>query len=76
MIAVKGDPMAVLTLCGSRSEYGEAHGLDAAARDAIEADNLLMAEEGLRVLGIAFRIVPAGDSDAAAAVKRRISSPL
>jgi Ca2+-transporting ATPase len=66
LIAVKGDPTAVLTLCGSRSEYGEAHGLDAAARDAIEADNLVMAEERLRVLGIAFRIVPAGEDPGSA----------
>jgi Ca2+-transporting ATPase len=32
--------------------------LDAAARAAIEAENLAMAEAGLRVLGIAFRDVP------------------
>jgi Ca2+-transporting ATPase len=59
-MAVKGDPMAVLALCGSRSEHGEAHELDAGERDAIEADNLAMAQAGLRVLGIAFRLVSAG----------------
>jgi Ca2+-transporting ATPase len=59
LVAVKGDPTAVLALCRSRSEQGEARELDAVARDAIEADNLAMAEEGLRVLGIAYRLVPA-----------------
>jgi Ca2+-transporting ATPase len=59
-IAVKGDPMAVLALCGFRSEHGEAHELDAGERGAIEADNLAMAQAGLRVLGIAFRLVSAG----------------
>jgi P-type Ca2+ transporter type 2C len=61
LIAVKGDPMAVLALCGYRSEGGKQHQLDAAAREAIEMDNLAMAQAGLRVLGIAFRLVPGGE---------------
>ena len=61
LIAIKGDPTAVLALCGSRSERGETRELDAAARDAIEADNLAMAEAGLRVLGIAYRELPADE---------------
>ena len=67
LVAVKGDPMAVLALCGARGERGEAHELDAAARGAVEADNLAMAEAGLRVLGIAYRLIPA-DCEAEAPV--------
>ncbi|HEX3537925.1 MAG TPA: HAD-IC family P-type ATPase [Stellaceae bacterium] len=54
LIAVKGDPEEVLALCRYRSEAGEIHDL-AEGRAKIEADNLAMAEAGLRVLGIAFR---------------------
>jgi Ca2+-transporting ATPase len=61
LIAVKGDPMAVLALCRYRSERGAARELDATASEAIATDNLAMAEAGLRVLGIAYRLVPAGD---------------
>lgn len=61
LVAVKGDPTSVLALCGSRSEAGEQHPLDAAARAAIEAANLAMAEAGLRVLGIAWRLAESGD---------------
>jgi P-type Ca2+ transporter type 2C len=59
LIAVKGDPMSVLALCTHRSEHGELRAVDAAVREAIEADNLAMAEAGLRVLGIAYRHFPA-----------------
>jgi Ca2+-transporting ATPase len=62
VVAVKGDPSAVLPLCGWRSEKGEMRGIDDAARAAIEADNLAMAEAGLRVLGVAFKRVPEGES--------------
>jgi Ca2+-transporting ATPase len=55
VVAVKGDPLAVLALCRYRSEAGAVGELDAAARVAIEADNLAMAATRLRVLGIAFR---------------------
>ena len=60
LIAVKGDPMAVLALCTHRSEHGEKRTIDAAARSTIEADNLAMASAGLRVLGIAYRRIAAG----------------
>jgi len=60
LVAVKGDPQAVLTLCSRHIEAGEVRDLGMAARSAIEADNLRMAESGLRVLGIACRLVPAG----------------
>jgi len=60
LIAVKGDPMAVLALCSHRSEHGELCALEGAVRGAIEADNLAMAEAGLRVLGIAYRRVTVG----------------
>jgi Ca2+-transporting ATPase len=66
LIAVKGDPMAVLALCGYRSQGGKQHRLDAAAREAIEADNLAMAQAGLRVLGIAFRRAPADEESGSA----------
>ena len=61
LIAVKGDPSAVLPLCRWRSEKGEMRDIDDTARAAIEADNLAMAEAGLRVLGVAFRRVPEGE---------------
>jgi Ca2+-transporting ATPase len=64
LIAVKGDPMAVLALCTQRSEHGELCALGGAIRGAIEADNLAMAEAGLRVLGIAYRRVPMGQAPA------------
>jgi P-type Ca2+ transporter type 2C len=60
LVAAKGDPSALLPLCTRRSEKGEPRDLDDEARAAIEADNLAMAEAGLRVLGIGFRHVPAG----------------
>jgi len=60
LVAVKGDPQAVLTLCSRHIEAGEVRDLGMAARSAIEADNLRMAESGLRVLGIACRLAPAG----------------
>src|SRR4051812_24498161 len=67
LVAVKGDPSAVLPLCASRSETGEHRTMDEAARAGIEADNLAMAEAGLRVLGIAYRLVTAGEETGASA---------
>jgi Ca2+-transporting ATPase len=60
LVAVKGDPEEVLALCRYRSDGGEIRDL-ADGRAKIEADNLAMAEAGLRVLGIAFRQVQPGD---------------
>ena len=61
LVAVKGDPEEVLALCRYRSEGGEIRDL-AEGRAKIEANNLAMAEAGLRVLGIAFRRVAAGEA--------------
>src|SRR5262249_10522379 len=61
MIAVKGDPMTVLSLCTQRSEHGGIRSLNKTGRDGIEADNLAMAGAGLRVLGIAYRKLAASD---------------
>ena len=60
LIAAKGDPTAVLLLCRKRSKKGEVRDLDDKTRASIEAENLAMAEAGLRVLGIAFREVTSG----------------
>jgi Ca2+-transporting ATPase len=55
LIAVKGDPLAVLELCRYRSTAGNVRKLGPKDRSLIEAKNLAMAEAGLRVLGIAIR---------------------
>lgn len=60
-VAVKGDPTSVLALCNSRREASGERVLDAEARVAIEAENLAMAEAGLRVLGVAWRPAAAGE---------------
>ena len=60
LIAVKGDPITVLALCTHRGEHGEKRTIDATARSTIVADNLAMASAGLRVLGIAYRRIAAG----------------
>lgn len=60
LVAVKGDPEEVLALCRWRSEGGEIRDLSE-GRGKIEADNLAMAEAGLRVLGVAFRQVGVGE---------------
>src|SRR5579884_1687359 len=65
LIALKGDPHDVLSLCRERQQDGAAAPLDAAERARILGQNAAMARDGLRVLGIAFRLLPA---DAAAAL--------
>jgi P-type Ca2+ transporter type 2C len=67
LIAVKGDPAAVLELCRSYGRAGEAIELTEASRAAIDADNHEMAEAGLRVLGIAYRRLPEAEAFAAPA---------
>ena len=59
LIAVKGDPLAVLELCSYRSTGGVVRELGSEDRSLIEANNLAMAEAGLRVLGIAVRHISA-----------------
>lgn len=60
LIAVKGDPNAVLELCNRHRAHGGDRPLDKAARAVIAADNLAMADVGLRVLGVASREVRSG----------------
>jgi Ca2+-transporting ATPase len=59
LIALKGDPRDVLRLCREELRGGAAVPLDAAARGRILGQNRAMARDGLRVLGIAFRRLPA-----------------
>lgn len=59
LIAVKGDPSAVLELCSQRSTAGVVRDLGPEDRSGIAAKNLAMAEAGLRVLGIAVRDISA-----------------
>jgi Ca2+-transporting ATPase len=58
LIALKGDPHDVLGLCRERRQDGAAAPLDPAARARILGQNAAMARDGLRVLGIAFRLLP------------------
>ena len=55
VLAVKGAPVDVLSLCTSRLAGDRAVALDAETRDAILSDNEQMASRALRVLGFAFR---------------------
>ena len=58
LVAVKGDPLAVLELCRYCSAAGIIRELGPDDRSRIEARNVALAEAGLRVLGIAVRHVP------------------
>jgi P-type Ca2+ transporter type 2C len=62
-VAVKGNPMEVLSLCGCRLENGGCQPLNEAERAAILADNEQMGTAGLRVLGMAYAERPAGEAD-------------
>jgi P-type Ca2+ transporter type 2C len=55
LIAIKGDPSEVLGLCRHQLRNGTVTPLEDADRRAIEAENLAMANDALRVLGIAYR---------------------
>ena len=61
LVIVKGDPSEVLALCRWQLHNGIVAPLDAEARRIIEAENLAMAEDALRVLGIAYRSAGAAD---------------
>jgi P-type Ca2+ transporter type 2C len=61
LVAIKGDPGEVLALCGHQLRDGAVTPLAEADRRALEAENLAMANDTLRVLGIAYR--PAGAED-------------
>lgn len=54
LLAVKGSPEAVLERCDRYMHDGAAVPLDAAARERILDENARMADEALRVLGVAF----------------------
>lgn len=53
-IAVKGNPIEVLSLCNWQLEAGKVTPLTPAKRQMIEADNDRMAGNGLRILGVAY----------------------
>jgi P-type Ca2+ transporter type 2C len=55
LVIVKGDPIEVLALCRWRLHNAIVVPLEAEDRRTIEAENLAMAEDALRVLGIAYR---------------------
>ncbi|HQY48535.1 MAG TPA: HAD-IC family P-type ATPase, partial [Usitatibacteraceae bacterium] len=57
----KGAPEVVLPLCDRIEEQGATRALDEAARRAITAAQLAMAEGGLRVLGFACRPLAPGE---------------
>jgi Ca2+-transporting ATPase len=59
LVAVKGSPIEVLSLCRYRLRGGEAHLLSRADYSDIERANAAMAGEALRVLGFAFALVDA-----------------
>ncbi|HJY47053.1 MAG TPA: cation-transporting P-type ATPase, partial [Stellaceae bacterium] len=61
LVIVKGDPSEVLALCRWHLHNGVVAPLDDEGRSTIEAENLAMAEDALRVLGIAYRSTGAGD---------------
>jgi Ca2+-transporting ATPase len=67
LVAIKGDPSEVLALCRRQLQDDAVTPLKDADRRAIEAENLAMANDALRVLGIAYR--SAGVEDRGALIK-------
>ena len=61
LVIIKGDPSEVLALCQWRLHNGIVAALEAEDRRTIEAENLAMAEDALRVLGIGYRSADADD---------------
>jgi Ca2+-transporting ATPase len=61
LVIVKGDPSEVLALCRWRLHNGIVAPLEPEDRRIIDAENLAMAEDALRVLGIAYRSAGAED---------------
>ncbi len=61
LVIVKGDPSEVLALCRWHLHNGVVAPLEDEDRRTIEAENLAMAEDALRVLGIAYRSAGAED---------------
>lgn len=54
LIAVKGNPLEVLTLCNWRSDHGKIVPLTDAYKSVVEIENERMAGNALRVLGAAY----------------------
>jgi Ca2+-transporting ATPase len=61
LVIVKGDPSEILALCRWHLRNGIVAPLEVEDRRTIEAENLAMAEDALRVLGIAYRSADAED---------------
>ncbi len=61
MIAVKGAPDVLLSRCTHILTNGKVTALTPSLRQEIEQSNQAMAEQALRVLGVAYRDVPAGE---------------
>ncbi len=61
LVIVKGDPSEVLALCRWHLHNGVVAPLEDEARRPIKAENLAMAENALRVLGIAYKSAGAED---------------
>jgi Ca2+-transporting ATPase len=61
LVAIKGDPAEVLPLCRWHLHNGIVTPLEETDRRAIEAENLAMANDALRVLGIGYRLADADD---------------
>ena len=54
LVGMKGDPMEVLEKCARFSLNGEVFPLEEEHRRAVEAQNAIMADRGLKVLGVAW----------------------
>jgi P-type Ca2+ transporter type 2C len=63
LVAIKGDPSEVLALCPSRLRDGVVSRLEAEDRRTIEAENLAMSNDALRVLGFGYRSTSVEDTD-------------
>jgi P-type Ca2+ transporter type 2C len=62
-VAVKGNPMEVLSLCRYRMEHGHRRSLTEVDREAVCAENDRMGDAGLRVLGMAYTEGTASEVD-------------
>jgi Ca2+-transporting ATPase len=60
LVAVKGSPSEVLDLCAWSARDGEREAMTEDRRAAIQVENDRMAGEALRVLGLAYAVLPQG----------------
>lgn len=63
LVAIKGDPSEVLALCRWRLRNGVLAPLEPEDRSAIEAENLKMSNDALRVLGFGYRSTTGGHTE-------------